>query len=482
MTGKIIETKNGKTILHGNVNGKDTDVKQRISSITKKILFVLPFLLGLIGYLQVGEMSLSSVVYHSIKLYGMSVSVAEDKMNIWLDVARWIAPAATITAVFLALRTVAERVKYAFRTRKANSCSVYGNGKQAEILLQNLGNIGIRGNADMPYHSKYHIVMMEDMGRTVEFLERFPKKVLEDSHMILCLNAISPMVVQKEHITGFSIEESCAGNYWKTFRPEYGERIAVIGDGSLADAIMVKGLLLNIFALDQGLEYHLYSRTDDFRRQHGELENAARAACDKIFWHGGSYAADYEALSDMDRVILCMDEGENIIAAAKLLELAPMKNLHLYSSDPVGIVQLFGADDQKCIKSFGGAQGLLTYENVVREGLLRTAKAINRHYQKKYGGEEWEDLSVFKRKSNLSAAEYFPTIRELAANGKTKEELSHLEHIRWVRFHWLNNWHYGEVRDNARRIHTDLQPYEALDEPTKQKDTENVELALSMGE
>ena len=67
----------------------------------------------------------------------------------------------------------------------------------------------------------------------------------------------------------------------------------------------------------------------------------------------------------------------------------------------------------------------------------------------------------------------------LNKKGLSIEELSELEHIRWCRFFWINNWHYNKDRDNSKRLHNCLVPYSDLTDAEKAMDTENVELALS---
>ena len=67
------------------------------------------------------------------------------------------------------------------------------------------------------------------------------------------------------------------------------------------------------------------------------------------------------------------------------------------------------------------------------------------------------------------------------------ELLSELEHIRWCRYHYLNNWRYG-VPENGKRkypvqkIHADLVTYRDLTEGEKEKDRENIRILLSMNE
>lgn len=53
---------------------------------------------------------------------------------------------------------------------------------------------------------------------------------------------------------------------------------------------------------------------------------------------------------------------------------------------------------------------------------------------------------------------------DLAADPALLERLAELEHRRWMMERHLSGWQYGPVRDNARRIHPDLQPYAALED------------------
>jgi hypothetical protein len=45
-----------------------------------------------------------------------------------------------------------------------------------------------------------------------------------------------------------------------------------------------------------------------------------------------------------------------------------------------------------------------------------------------------------------------------------------IEHERWMRFHLMNNWQYDPVRDNARRLHHLLLPYDELSRTDQLKD------------
>lgn len=56
------------------------------------------------------------------------------------------------------------------------------------------------------------------------------------------------------------------------------------------------------------------------------------------------------------------------------------------------------------------------------------------------------------------------------------ETMSHIEHLRWSWDKRLNGWIFGNVKDNEKKTHPGLIPYEELSESEKEKDRELVRL------
>ena len=118
----------------------------------------------------------------------------------------------------------------------------------------------------------------------------------------------------------------------------------------------------------------------------------------------------------------------------------------------------------------------------------------------KYPGDEgfrydtdYENLSEDVQISNKDNAYHIPTkllsigykIRPVKKGYKTVtlhlndeeiETMAKVEHIRWSWDKRLNGWIYGNVKDNAAKIHPGLIPFENLAEPEKDKDRELVKL------
>lgn len=60
------------------------------------------------------------------------------------------------------------------------------------------------------------------------------------------------------------------------------------------------------------------------------------------------------------------------------------------------------------------------------------------------------------------------------------EDIAELEHIRWCRYYYLNNWRCGADRNDSERIHHLLKPFDKLSEENKAKDIDAVKVKLTI--
>jgi hypothetical protein len=94
----------------------------------------------------------------------------------------------------------------------------------------------------------------------------------------------------------------------------------------------------------------------------------------------------------------------------------------------------------------------------------------------------WEELPEGLRQANRSQADHIPIKRrtmELSNSASTVEELAEAEHRRWMGDKILAGWRYGAERDDTRRLHPSMRPYEDLSDAEKQKDRATVANALA---
>lgn len=100
---------------------------------------------------------------------------------------------------------------------------------------------------------------------------------------------------------------------------------------------------------------------------------------------------------------------------------------------------------------------------------------------------DWDDLPEQFREDNRLAADcYLLKLRDISArvvSGRGSslqltqpelEDLSRAEHDRWMVAKLGSGWSYGVNRDDARRLHPDIVPYDQLSEATRDLDREQV--------
>ena len=452
----------------------------------KGLLTVLPFIIGFIGFINLEGVSWSWAAYYAIRLYGLNTDVSE--INSLIEFARWAAPIVTASAILLIFKNLLVAGKNRIRAFREDSCSVYGEGEDVELMLKNLGNSGIRGNLEKPVPSKHHILMLDDYERVMEFFNRERKLFVQDCdqgdgsskrHGMLHARVkdISGMAVQHDHMTAFSMEENCSMLYWKKYGAKQGEKIAIIGDTVLCDALLEQGFLVNILSLNQNIAYHVWEPESRFEKLHLRTKEMIEMTGDSLNTYISDWKDEIELIGTMDRVILCGNISSNLVNASILLDMVPNVNIHMYARQAESIKSFLNSERVSC---FGREEELLTREVIIKASLTQTAKQIHKHYSSKYQGlPSWEGLSTFQRRSNMAAASYFSVIRKLNEEGVDLETLTELEHIRWCRFYYMYNWQYGAVKDWNCRTHPSLIPFHELSREEKDKDKENVLLALS---
>ena len=296
----------------------------------------------------------------------------------------------------------------------------------------------------------------------------------------------------------FDPYDCCARLYWRRFPlASPNERILLIGGGRYAEAILEQALQRNVLSDDQAVTYEVFGDFSAFRLNHPYLSqlfslDAEDAGRDSLLFREGSWKAYPDSLQRADRIIFCCEtEEQTIEALAELKRYFPVSAaLH---------AKLSGAFDG--VSGFGSMEEIFTPELVMRDRLNRAAMQLNEIYRATAGGSAptWGELSSFTRRSNIASAEHLGVkARILLGDGETDEltparaarayakyraadeaELTRylrIEHERWMRFHVLNNWRYAPQRDNSRRLHPMLVPFDSLSPQDQRKDAYGWEL------
>ncbi len=297
----------------------------------------------------------------------------------------------------------------------------------------------------------------------------------------------------------FSPTEAMSRGYWKAHPLKKGEQtVVLIGGGAACTALLERALLTNVFEPGRNTNYHVFSASGTFAAIHPEIMKAlAGEDGDSLVFHSESWTGNRELLERADRVLICADsDRENHRVCEQLASwfVSPAQ-VHVRLTEPV-----------PGIESFGGLAESFTPEFVMKDEVNRRAILMNDIYNE--GAEHpvsWRDLSPFLRQSNIAAADHLivkarylledESLSELSAEDcrrayarfaelrETRADLlQELEHRRWMRFYQMYNWRYAPKRDNARRLHPLLVPYEALSPEDQRKDAYAWEMLGRLGD
>ena len=469
-------------------------MKNRIKLLLKYLAFLLPLVLGAGGLMNAGENTLNAV-FSSVTMYALNYG--DPPANWMVQLARWLAPVATMSGIalvfFAAARTVSARLKYL----SGNSVVVYGEDPLPQNLKKECDcptTVGV--DKLLPAH-RYVLLWEEE--KNMDFFLTHQEKLKEKQVYMRC-DTLQSQISAGAKLHLFSAEETGARLYWKqagmyslSCARNHELNIVLIGFGKLGEELLTWGLQNNVFHPDQKITYHIYGDAEHFLLLHHELGNIS----DPVIQHDETWDRDLENVRRADRIIVCEQE-QQMKTVQELVLAIPGKRLDILTEEPEMLNMI---EEKDRFSVFSWRSETMRPRNIFDEQTLERAKAVNLRYAHLYNSVEetkenaeieWEKLNCFTRYSNISAADYHEIRQQMTEQWGDRELtsdqlelLSELEHIRWCRFHYLNNWKYGQLPDGARkdgirRIHRDLMPYAELDEATKEKDRENIRVMMEI--
>lgn len=287
----------------------------------------------------------------------------------------------------------------------------------------------------------------------------------------------------------FSRTEALGRSYWREHPLSKNEQcVALLGCGEAGSALLERAILTNVLPDRTGVEYHVFDDSAHFAALHGEIVRAMAPDNideDRLIFHAEDWREALDVLARADRIILCWDDDAENLAVSEAMRtwLSLPGEIHLRLHEPV-----------PPLRSFGERERVITPELVMKAALDRQAVLINDLYNRGSASPvSWEAMGWFLRQSNIAAADHLMVkIRYLldddsltdfspalcrrawerlqAIRNDEADTLQRAEHRRWMRFHWLYNWQYASARDNARRLHPLLVPYDALAPAERSKD------------
>ena len=295
------------------------------------------------------------------------------------------------------------------------------------------------------------------------------------------------------NIRFFDSYDCCARQYWLTRPLCRGERtIVLIGFGKYARSILERAILINVAAVDQCVQYHVFGEAEEFLALHhrlGEVFSINREdnARDSLIFHREFWGEQRALLERADRVILCEDEVQ--AGWSVFWDLKRYYRVH-------GRIDLRNNRKTPGIHCFGATEEIYTLRNIMRADLNRAAIAINDLFRRDapFPTLDWDELDDFLRQSKIVAADHlrmkvrflledealtdlsladveraYRKYRETRSVESLNEDYRRLDHMRWLRFYVFYNWCYGSVHDDDAREDPMIRPYEDLAPDQKRK-------------
>lgn len=469
--------------------------------IVKGLVFLFPLLCGMAGFVILEKQPFLDSLYSCIGMYVLNYG--DTPSNLLLELARWTAPLVTASGVIMAVaafRTfLGNRMKYLRR----DSVAVYGPEEEKAALLSSLGRRGIDGGERFVPAQSYILAGEEEENFAFYHCRR--EKLLNRRVYLKC-SSLREQSAAGADLKLFGPEETAARLFWKrcnlyeaSAEKNHCLKLVLIGFGRLGEEVLKQGLLNNVFSPGQKIEYHIFGDGEAFCAIHSGLCEIE----DPVLFHKEPWYQSRELLEEADLILLLTQEKQAGLLESLLLAVRHSRVI-VFSSGASG-VQLLA--EQERFRLFPWKEEAGRLENIMEEPLLERAKRINLRYCSLYQGTpendgtkeaEWRKLDAFTRYSNISSADYHEVRLKMlkvmgmpADAGRLSSEvlelLAELEHIRWCRYHYLNNWSYGvpaggKNKDQVLRIHKDLIPYRELCEEDKEKDRENIRILLSVQE
>lgn len=450
-------------------------MSDRKKKILKGIILVIPFFIGTIGLLSAGQRVMDAM-FDSFIMY--FANYGESAPNALTEVARWTAPIVLIGEVLTALRNAWNELRSKKKLGKGNALALYCREEDSEKYLSLIENSVYAGNK-IRNDAKYHAVMLGSDHENIEFASR-----IGNGEVYIELRETDSFLMRASEKHYFNVNEIIARNFWKdndlTEENVDAFSVAIVGYGSLGKKILKYALMYNVYSLEQHIEYHVYGGRDSsgiYERLEGN---------DRVIFH----EKKDDSVFNCDRVVFT--EKTDVELLEELLYHAGERKIFYYAEKPY-LEDIYDSGNIIC---FGG--DAISRENIMTSRLYYNAMRLNYSYACRYEGcdedapeevmeKKYNELSGFLKGSNIAACDYHEIrMKILKRDGNPQivqdDKYVQMEHIRWCRYYFVNNWRYGTPKDkkerDALRIHSCLVPYEKLSREDRDKDLETIQVVM----
>lgn len=345
----------------------------------------------------------------------------------------------------------------------------------------------------------------------------------------------TPLDPVADNVFVFQMPSICAQLYWEQYPVVSNEKIVLIGDDPYMRALLTQGLMVNIYSIEGGVQYSVFGDFAQYRALHPMLEEAVACNADTLTFCDTAWASELVKLKDADRIIVGGDIETSLQVVSELRRAGIQTSIHM-RCDSSSYKELLERGEATIV--FGTAEELATSAIVLQQkqhdaGKRRaiayragTEKCNDCVIQKPFPSEriddntsdedeqrikrarlealdpekcllcssfldEWKTDGEFTRQSNYAVAAHDVHKERLVNDLAEKygvlpenlldcispddfDRLLEIEHIRWNRFHFLNNWRYAPGEKNKEeRTHPYLVPFDELPRNIKDLDADS---------
>lgn len=487
--------------------------------IIKSMILIAPFIIGMIGFLLEG-FSYPDAAYSSLQLYFANISArAEDGSYHWfIEIGRWTAP---IVSVAIGISVVIEVINGELWPRLwckvPSSYVVYGDVDRIKMFCPGASNpfskYCIVNNRRYVWCRKYILLFDLDKDNLDLYSDILMPQISDRKNVKVYMNVIDmeQQDIQDANLITFQVNEYIASQFyknhdWTDYMRSFSDKIcickvALIGFDDLGIKMLEAGLSLNIVSVNQNIEYHVWGENEKYRAMHSWM-SGDKITPDRLIFHDKHWFSEMKNIETMDCIILCDNQNKNIEVLSDLLRLTNISGqesrVYVYTDMPEALkifqirhYSVSSKNDKKKqfivgerLKSFYIPNDgrflqniLMNDEDISREAKIKHENYIEkaRKYAPDYIYYEWSDLNAFLRWENEMSAS-LDNIRKYLKEKYAIEddEYKEIEHIRWMRSHYINGWAYSETRNDSLKMHPDMKAFVELSEEEKEKDDNTI--------
>ncbi|MBR5931750.1 MAG: hypothetical protein IKZ95_06975 [Lachnospiraceae bacterium] len=479
---------------------------------------------GLIGYCGFLGTSFYEGVLSSLKF--LKVEFGGITNNVFVEIARCLGILFYFSLLYAIAYALFDVIRLFFTVRCKDSVAVHGDSSMAKYCARNIrgGKHCVLSDSKESFRAKKQILWFDDDTKAMSFYDT-NRSALAKDEVYIAINTIPVEGMQEENVHLFNVNENIAITYWEKHIVTEPEKIVIIGSGPLAEQILEQALLMNVYAKEGGIQYHVIGDFELYQAMHPSLQEAVALTKDMMTFSRTAWYAQLDTILSADRIILAGADQENAEIAKQLINYGIRKDVHLHAESEE-TKALFRSEQ---VVVFGTLKELLGEdgENLFQDGVYQAGKLHDALYdvlsvtvigedeenafktlysktKKEWAddNQRWANLPGFLKRSNIAAAKHGAvkkiimqkvladfnaaiTYEEYVKGGvrgarkfwndpenkAIVDYLQEIEHLRWWRFYLLNHYTCGEGTTKeelmAQRKNPNMKDYSLLDEETK---------------